>query len=139
MALTDTQKAQCRQYLGWAFGFFDTDSLLEQSFSGLETKPAEEALITNALVDGGILATLLDIDARLILAHKRLKAATVGTIKLNHQEVQDLRREGNRFVARLSRLLGVEVRAGGGFSTSMPQGREERGGYRTYPGNYIGK
>ncbi len=138
MALTDAQKAQCRQYLGWAFGFNDRDSLLEQSFSGLETKPAEEALITDTLVDGGILASLLDVDARIILAHKRLKAAAVGTIKLNHDEVTDLRREGNRFVGRLSRLLGVPVRDGGGFSTSLPSSETTRGGYRM-AGNYIGK
>lgn len=138
MALTGAQKAQCRQYLGWAFGFNDRDSLLEQAFSGLETKPDEELLITDILVNGGILASMLDVDARIILAHKRLKAAAVGTIQLNHQEVADLRREGNRFVARLASLLGVPVRNGGGFSTALPTSETTRGGHRM-AGNYIGK
>ncbi len=138
MALTPEQKALCRQYLGWSFGFNDQDSHLEQSFSGLETKPAEEALLTNPLAQGGLIESLQDIDARLILAHKRLKAEKVGTIQLNHREVDDLRREGNRFVGRLARLLGVEVRDGGGFSSGLPSGQTTRGGYDS-PGNYIGK
>ena len=137
MALTGPQKAKCRQYLGWAFGFNDRDSHLEQSFSGLETKPDEELLLTDTLVNGGLIASLEDIDAKLVLAHKRLKASKVGDIVLNAQEVKALCKEGNRFVGRLARLLGVEVRDGGGFSTSSPIGRTQGGGY--YPGNYIGK
>lgn len=137
MALTAPQKAKCRQYLGWAFGFNDRDSHLEQSFSGLETKPDEELLITDTLANGGILASCEDVDAKLVLAHKRLKASKVGDIALNRMEIKDLRKEGDRFVARLSRLLGVPVRSGGGYSTSMPTGSSTRGGF--YPENYIGK
>jgi len=137
VALTGPQKAKCRQYLGWAFGFNDRDSHLEQSFSGLETKPDEELLITDTLSNGGILASIEDIDAKLVLAHKRLKASKVGDIVLNRMEIKDLCKEGNRFVGRLSRMLGVEVRDGGGFSTSSPAGRTQGGGH--YPGNYIGK
>lgn len=124
-------------YLGWAFGFADRDSHLEQSFNGLETKPDEELLITDTLANGGILASLADIDSKIVLSHKRLKADNVGSIQLNRREVYDLCREGNRFVARLARLLGVEVREGGGYSPSLPKGRTERGGY--YPAGYIGK
>lgn len=131
MALTPAQKALCRQYLGWAFGFNDRDSHLEQSFSGLETKPDEEALVVATL------ASCEDISAKLVLAHKRLKAAKVGDIGLNYDEVIQLRDEGSRFVGQMARMLGVEVREGGGFSSSLPTGRSERGGY--YPGNYIGK
>ena len=137
MALDGPQKAKCRQYLGWAFGFNDSDSHLEQSFSGLETKPDEELLITDTLANGGVLASLADIDAKLILAHKRLKASKVGDIVLNRMEVRDLCKEGNRFVARLARMLGVPVRDGGGFSTAAPSGSSTRGGH--YPGNYVGK
>lgn len=131
MALTPAQKALCRQYLGWSFGFNDRDSHLEQSFNGLETKPDEEALVVAVLV------SIADIDSKIVLAHKRLKARKVGDIGLNFGEVEQLRDEGNRFIGRMSRMLGVEVREGGGFSSSLPSGRTERGGY--YPQNYIGK
>lgn len=137
MALTPTQKAQCRQYLGWSFGFADRDSLLEQAFNGLETKPAEELLITDTLANGGILESLLQIDKELVLSRKRLKADNVGTIQLNRREVKDLRKEGDRYVSRLGKLLGVPVREGGGYTQSLPTGQTTRGGY--YPGNYIGK
>lgn len=137
MALSATQKAQCRQYLGWSFGFNDRDSHLEQSFSGLATKPDEELLLTDTLENGGIILSLIDIDKKLVLAHKRRKATNVGDIKLNAKELRDLRSEGNRFVGRLARLLGVEVRDGGGFSDGLPSSRTMGGGY--YPGNYIGK
>lgn len=132
MALSPAQKALCRQYLGWSFGFNDRDSHLEQSFNGLETKPDEEALVV------AVLASVADIDAKIVTAHKRLKAAKVGDIGLNYDEVRQLRDEGNRFVGRMARMLGVEVREGGGFSSSLPTGRTQQGGY--YPGgNYIGK
>ena len=137
MALTATQKAQIRQYLGWSFGFADRDSHLEQSFNGIETEPQAELLITDTLANGGILESLLQIDRELVLSRTRLKADAVGSIALNRREVKDLRREGDRFVARLAKILGVEVREGGGYGTSLPSGRTERGGY--YPGNYIGK
>jgi len=138
MALTDAQKAQCRMYLGWSMGYDDRDSHLERSMNGLDSKPEVELLITDTLVNGGILATLAAIDAKLIAAHNRLKAAAVGSITLNAAELQMLCREGNRIVARLARLLGVEVREGGGYSSALPSGRTESGAY--YPGgNYIGK
>jgi len=137
LALTGPQKAKIRQYLGWSFGFADRDSLLEQAFSGLETKPDEELLITDTLANGGVLASIEDIDSKIVLAHKRLKASKVGDIALNSMEIKQLCKEGDRFVGRLARMLGVEVREGGGFSSSLPSGRTERGGY--YPDNYIGK
>jgi len=130
MALAPAQQALCRQYLGWPFGFNDRDSHLAQSFSGLETKPDEEALVVAAL------AGCEDVSAKLVLAHKRLKASKVGDIGLNSFEVDQLRDEGNRFVGQLSRMLGVEVRDGGGFSSSLPTNSAGGG---NYPGNYIGK
>ena len=132
MALTGAQKAQCRKALGWPFGFNDRSSLLEQSFSGLETKPDEELLLTDTLVNGGILASLTDIEQKLVLAHKRLKADAVGSIKLNRAEIDGLRREGSRFVATLSRLLGVPVRDGGQFSPGIQSGYDSME-------NYVGK
>ena len=63
MALTTAQQALCRQYLGWPFGFNDRSSHLAQSFSGLETKPDEEALVVATL------ASCEEISAKIVLAH----------------------------------------------------------------------
>lgn len=78
------------------------------------------------------LASCEDISAKIVLAHKRLKAAKVGDIRLNYDEVAQLKEEGDRFVGQMARMLGVEVRDGGGFSSALP-------GSDVGLGNYVGK
>lgn len=113
MALTEAHRASIENYLGWSARFRQMDSALDQAMDAIATLPEREALITNALTAAppGILAALADIDAKIIKAHGRLKADKVGSIELNRGELGQLRSEGRRFVNRLSRLLGVEIRA----------------------------
>ena len=135
MALTEAQKTQVRSYLGWSARFHQFDSRLEQAMNAVDGT-ASETLITDTLANGGILASLADIDTKLTAAHGRLKATKVGSIELNRSEVIQLRREGRRWVGRLASLLGVEVRnnaygsAHGGFASFEYQG---------ISGNYVGK
>lgn len=70
----------------------------------LDTTPESEAIVTS------LLASLADIDQKLVAAHARLKASNVGSIALNGAEVSQLRGEGRRFSGRLAGLLGVELR-----------------------------
>ena len=140
MALTDTQKSQIAMYLGWSSNFAQTDSLLNQMLSAIETRPTDELLITDTLVNGGFLASLANIDTLLAATYGRNKVAKFGTVALNPKEIYRLRKEGERFVGRLSRLLGVPVRSGGPYSTSLPDASTTRGGFRDGGGgNYVGK
>lgn len=64
---------------------------------------------TQALVVG-LIASLVDVDAKLLDAHTRLKAKKVGSIELTLDgELMSLRSEGRRFAGRLATILGVEV------------------------------
>ena len=139
MALTDAQKSEIAMYLGWSSNFAQTDSLLNQMLSAIETRPADELLITDVLANGGLLAELKNIDTLIRTSYGRFKADQFGTVKLNKQENTRLRKEGERHVGRLSRLLGVPVRSGGPYSTSLPQSSTTRGGFREGDGGYIGK
>lgn len=141
MALTEAQRTSIRLYLGWGERFHQFDSRLEQAFEAMGTRPEAELLITDTLANGGILASLLDIDSKLVDAHKRVKADTVGSIKLNRRELKQLYRDGNRFVGRLARMLGVPVREGGPYSTSLPTSYHGHGGLYndTSGGNFVGK
>lgn len=118
MALTDAQRAEIRMFLGWTPRYGQTDNALERAMNAIETFPADESLITNAIGDDppGLLASIKDVDSKLIVAHGRLKADNVGSIQLNRREMSQLYRDGKRMVGRLARLLGVEVR-GGPFSS----------------------
>ena len=134
MALSDTQKAQIRMYLGWSERFFQFDSRLQQAMGAIQAEA--ELLITDTLANGGLLASLADIDTKLTASHSRLKADVVGSIKLNRSEVSQLRREGKRLAGRLASMLGVKIRnnafgaARGGFASFYGQG---------LGGNYVGK
>jgi len=101
-------------FLGWTPRFGQTDNALERAMNAIATFPADESLITNAIGDDppGLLASLKDVDTKLVGGHGRLKADNVGSIKLNRREMVQLYREGKRLVGRLARVLGVEVRGG---------------------------
>lgn len=101
MALTGTQKAQVRLYLGYQDQDRQLSTELESQLGSISTE-AETLVI-------GLLASLLDIDAKLLSAHGRLKALKVGSIELpGAGEIETLRSEGRRFVGRLAVIFDVE-------------------------------
>lgn len=132
MALTDAQKADCRRALGWSARFHQFDSRLEQALSAIATEPDHEAQITAVLASNGILANIDDIQTKLRDSHARLKADNVGSIKLNRSEVHQLKKEGDRWVNDLARMLGVETRQGGLF------GGAHIGSFAGFGGLYAG-
>jgi hypothetical protein len=105
MALTETQKAQVRLYLGYSGRWHQTDSVLEKAFTAIATVPEDETTVVTAL------NACIDIDAKLTDAHGRLKAMKVGSIDLpGHREIEVLRDEGARHVNRMASKLGAPVR-----------------------------
>jgi len=138
MALSATQKAQVRLYLGWSARFFQFDSRLEQAMSAVATEPEHELQITDTLVNNGLLASVSDILTKLTDSHKRLKATKVGSIDLpGFGEIQALRMEGKRHVKTLGSILGVEVR-NDIFSSARSTSFASHGGM-SGGGNYVGK
>jgi len=133
MALTDAQKAEIRMFLGWTPRYGQVDDALTRALSAIETFPADESLITNAIGDDppGLLVSIKDVDAKLVNAHGRLKADNVGSIQLNRAELRQLRSEGKRLVGRLAGILGVEVR-GDPFSSGSRRSRASAFGARNY-------
>lgn len=142
MAFTATQKAAIRYYAGWAGAGFQFDTRLEGAMSAIESVPAHEAQITNALNGSppGLLALLQDIDARITAALGRLKAAKVGSIELNPAEMYELRRIGRQYATRLCSILGVykgtDVFSSGQTNNSLVA--QDRDGYG-FPAGYVGK
>lgn len=115
MALTDTQRAQVRLYLGWPARFWQTTSQLEMAMNAVDGVAAELAQVVALLV------SLADIDTRITACYSRLKALKVDAITLpGHGELMALRAEGRKFAGRLAAKLGVPIIAdawtGGGPS-----------------------
>lgn len=137
MALTATQRADVRRYLGWSARFHQFDSRLEQAMNALDTEPEHELQVTDTLANNGLLAALADIEQKLRDAHGRLRAMKVGSIDLTgFGEVQSLRMEGRRYAKTLASILGVEVR-NDVFSSSRTMTFASHGGMMS--GNYVGK
>lgn len=104
MALTETQRAQVRTYLGWPARWWQTSSQLEQAMNALDQTTAELAAVVALLVQAA------DLDTRLTAAYSRLKALRVGAIELpGHGELLGLRSEGRRVSGRLAQKLGVPI------------------------------
>ena len=131
MALTDAQKADTRAALGWSARFHQFDSRLEQAMSALATEPDHESQVIT------LLASVADIETKLVAAHSRLKASKVGSIDLNPMEIQMLRKEGKRFVGKIASILGVETRRD--IFSSGPERTFASHGGRSGGSNYIGK
>lgn len=128
--LTASQRAQIRLYCGYSARFRQTDSRLEQAMNALDVGDIDTF---NEVL--GFLASLADMDAKLLNAHNRLKAMKVGSIMLDAKvEIGMLRSEGRRFVGRLASTLGVEVRqdvfAGSGPSQYAASGGPRAGSGR---------
>jgi hypothetical protein len=101
MAFTALQKAQIRYYLGFPDQFRDIHTILESQLNGSISTESETIIV-------GLLADLAAVDAALVSARSRLKAHKVGSIELNDMELEQLRSEGRRFVARLASIFGIE-------------------------------
>ncbi len=104
MAFTLTEKAKIRFYLGYQDLFRDINTSLESQLSATGISAEAQTIVKS------ILSSLADIDTKLLGSHTRLKASTVGSIKLNAEELYQLRGEGRRFVLRLSSIFGVSPR-----------------------------
>lgn len=114
MALTNSQKADIRLYLGWSARFLQVDSQLEGAIAAVQNDAAHEAQLTALLVE------VANIDTKLKAAYPRLQASKVGSIELNSGEIGMLRSEGRRFVGRMASVLGVDVRNDVFSGTHMP-------------------
>lgn len=98
-------------YMGWSPQFLSFDVKLEQAMNVIDTRVDELALIQNALGGSppGLLATLRDIEAKIVKAHSRFAANKVASIVLNREELKQFYREGKRVMSKLATLLGTEV------------------------------
>jgi hypothetical protein len=102
MALSETEKAQIRMYLGWSQRHFQDNPRLEMAFSAVT---AEAEVIIKAE-----LASCILFDQRIDAATKRFKAHEVGSITLQGEtELSLLRSLGRQHVGRIARTLGVDV------------------------------
>lgn len=113
--ITQAQRAQIREYLGWSM-------LGHSSGPGYRLESSMDALnlAEKAADQTRVLAQLTAIDAidtRITEAYDRLKASAVGSITLNAAEIGMLKGEARRLCKSIAAILGVEVRAckfGGG-------------------------
>lgn len=100
MALTSTQKAQVRFYLGVQDG-------LQEAWLGFTSLLSTLTVEGEALVVD-LLGKLAAIDDQLEQAPSRLKALKVGSIELSgFGEIEGLRAEGRRLVGRLGAMFGI--------------------------------
>lgn len=103
MALTETQKAQVRQYLGWERGY-DRNSKLEDKLLNLSAE--EESLVAAVLTK--LVAHDAAIDALTSDASARLRR--VDEVEFSDRDpYEQLRDQGRRLVAQLTALLGVDI------------------------------
>ncbi len=122
MALTETQKAQVRQYLGWERGY-DRNSKLEDKLLNLSAE--EETLVAAVLTKLAAHDTALDGLSTGTAARVR----KVDEIEFSDRDpYEQLRDQGRRLVARLSALLGVDINrdyygdGGGPLAAPIPLG-----------------
>lgn len=104
MALTDTQKAQIRQYLGWERGY-DLNSKLEDKMANLIA--AEETLVAAQLTRLAALETTIDA----LVTDGAQRVVKVDEIEFDsgRDPLAQLQEHGRRLVARLTALLGVGI------------------------------
>lgn len=121
MPLSGTERAKIRHYLGYGVLYLTEDPTnvrLESAMYTLDSRPDALALVQGLITDTppGILARLDDLEAKLLNAHSRKKAARVGSIELNKNELCDLRGEMARARADLSNMLEVPIYSSAGGS-----------------------
>jgi len=104
VALTETQKAKVRAYLGWQRGY-DLNSALEDKLANSTAE--EEAIVTATLtrldaIDTALDALAVDDSSRLV---------QVDEIQLSDRDPFEQHcAQGRRLIARLVALFGVEPR-----------------------------
>lgn len=132
MALSPTDRSRIRFYMGWTQRYLQTDSRLEFAMNAADEDANTLLLIQDTLQNGGLLASLADIDSRITGAYLRIQVAEVGTIKLpGALEISILRAEGRRIAGRLASTLGCPVR----HDVFSARGPED---YMGYGGPYGG-
>lgn len=103
MALTDTQKAQVRQYLGWERGY-DRNSKLEDKLLNLSSE--EETLVTAVLTKLSALDTAIDS----LVTSAAGRVVQVDEVRFSERDpFEQFREQGRRLVSRLVALLGVDI------------------------------
>lgn len=127
MAFTAAQRSTIREYLGYSARFLQTDDALERAMDavGGGGAPEDEAKVLTFLTEAA------RVDAAILAAESRLKAAKVGSIELNGAEIEQLRDRGRQNVGRLARVFGVPVR-GDAYSGALPTDQASATGM--YPG-----
>ncbi len=116
MAFTSTERAEIYFFTGWTQKWRQIDEALENAILLAETSPDVSALVLNCV------AKCKDIDAKLLDAQSRLKALKLGSITLpGKNEMDELKKMGRLWAARLATSLGVEIRQDV-FSSSRPHG-----------------
>lgn len=109
MALTLTEQAEIRKYLGWNARWAQFDSALERAISfvnqqstGGDTSSEDQART--------LLGKIQTIENEIDSARARFKADQVGTIKLNRREIAQLVERGETYIGQLARVFGVDVK-----------------------------
>lgn len=117
MALTGTERASIRRYLGYPARFHEWDTILEQAMNALDGTDDEAVVRTE-------LARCAAIDAELDALDGSIQdVVNAGsTIRLSPaQQLSVIRSRGRQAVARLSALFAVPIRSDafgtGGYST----------------------
>lgn len=130
--LTDAEKIRIRRFTGWSDRFGDTDEPLVRAFYAVDQLPAtlDEIRLLLERANGIELRIYGGEPEGRQPALDRLKAESIGAIVLNETEIQSLQDLGLQASAQIARLLGVEVRGGNPWSTSIPTERAWYGGPR---------
>lgn len=127
--LSDAEVVRIRRFIGWADRFNNTDEALVRAIAAvnMRTDTTDEIRMLLERADG-IERRIFGDDEGKSTAVDRLKASQVGAITLNEGEIQALLDLGLMCSAQIARLLGVEVRGGNPWSTSIPTERAWYGG-----------
>lgn len=127
--LTDAEVVRIRRFIGWSDRFNNTDEALVRAIAAVDMRPdtTDEIRILLERANGIERRLFGDVDGQ-ANAIDRLKATSVGAIVLNETEIQSLLDLGLMCSAQIARLLGVEVRGGNPWSTSIPTERAWYGG-----------
>lgn len=94
-----------RLYMGWQDRFYQYEPELEYALDAAQNDDTAVALIL------GIIDVLVEIDADIICARKRLKALEVDGQKLpGPVETNMLKDQGKMYVGRMSAFIGVPIK-----------------------------
>src|SRR5262249_28620845 len=112
MALTDAQRISVRRHLGIPAPGPTRAWLVDPWISVDNVRDAIPAAAETEVVN--VLAFLDATETAMSAALTRLKAAKVGSITLNHEELRDLREERQAWRRELANVTGLPLLHGGG-------------------------